>query len=57
MEGWWWWGGGGVRRCMGGGGGQFTADNRALPNPPGLCIKTRLSTQPLIWKLFSFSCK
>ena len=25
--------------------------------PPGLCIKTRLSAQPLIWKLFFISCK
>ena len=25
--------------------------------PPGLCIKTRLNAQPLIWKWFSFSCK
>ena len=32
-----------------GGGGQY---NRPLPSFPGLCIKMRLTAQPLMWKWF-----
>ena len=31
--------------------------NKPFPSSLGLCIKRRLSSQPLIWKCFSFSCK
>ena len=37
--------------------GQYGCVNRPFPGTPGLCFKTRLSAQPLIWNDFSFSCK